>query len=213
MEFIDERIIDYCLEHTDQESALLQRITRDTHLEVLHPRMLSGHLQGRYLSMISKLIQPKVILELGTFTGYSALCLAEGLAENGQLITMDKNVELEARTKAYFLESDYKDKIDFRVGDALDLIDEVEEKLDLVFLDADKVNYLNYLKKLEPKLNKGAVVIADNVLWSGKIVEPVGPKDKDTPALLAFNKYVNESPLFENLLLPIRDGLLMMRKK
>lgn len=213
MEFIDERIIDYCLAHSGEESLLLQRMTRETHLEVLHPRMLSGHLQGRYLSMISKLMQPKVILELGTFTGYSAICLAEGLAEDGKLITIDKNVELEARARAYFSESGYDDKIDFRVGDALELIDAIDEPLDLIFIDADKANYLNYFKKLETKLRKGGLIIADNVLWSGKIVEPVGPKDRDTPVLLEFNKYVNESEQFENLLLPIRDGLMMVRKK
>lgn len=213
MEFIDERIIDYCLEHSDDESALLKRITRDTHLEVLHPRMLSGHLQGRFLSFISKLIRPKRILELGTFTGYSALCLAEGLSDDGELITIDRNLELESRVRGYINEFELGHKIDFRVGDGLEEIAKLDESFDLIFIDADKMNYMNYIKALEPKLKSGAVVIADNVLWSGKVVEPIGPKDRDTPVLLEFNKYINESGLYENLLLPIRDGLMIVRKK
>ncbi len=212
MEFIDKKIMDYCLEHTSLETDLLHKIHRETYLEVLQPRMLSGNLQGRFLSFISKLKQPSSILELGTFTGYSALCLAEGLAKEGTLITIDKNIELQKRVEGYFNESNFRQQIKFIIGDALVILDDLDLKFDLVFIDADKDNYLNYLKKIEPKLNVGAIVIADNVLWSGKVVEPLNPKDIDTKNLLAFNKYVQESPLFENFLLPLRDGLLVFRK-
>ncbi len=212
MEFVDKKIMDYCLAHTSSESELLHKIHRQTYLEVLQPRMLSGELQGRFLSFVSKLKQPNSILELGTFTGYSALCLAEGMAKNGELITIDKNIELQKRVQGYFSESVYAQQIQFIIGNALEVIDGLDVCFDLVFIDADKDNYLSYLKKLVPKLNSGAVVIADNVLWSGKVVEPLNPKDTDTKNLLEFNKYVQDSPLFENMLLPITDGLLVFRK-
>jgi caffeoyl-CoA O-methyltransferase len=212
MEFIDDKIMDYCLEHTSQESELLYKINRETNIEVLHPRMLSGNLQGRFLSFVSKLVRPKRILELGTYTGYSALCMAEGLAPEGELITIDKNPELESRARRYFEESSFRAQIKMKVGEALSVLEEIDLDFDLVFIDADKANYLNYLKKIESHLKSGAVLIADNVLWSGKVVETLDPKDKDTKALLAFNVYVQESPLFENMLLPIRDGLMVVRK-
>lgn len=213
MDFIHDKLMDYCLAHTSEESDLLYKINRETHLEVLHPRMLSGNFQGRFLSLLSKMIRPRRILELGTFTGYSALCLAEGLQKDGELITIDKNIELGKRIQNYFNESDYSQQIKLKIGNALDILDEIDLDFDLVFIDADKSNYLNYIKKLESKLKSGAVILADNVLWSGKVIEPLDPKDKDTKILLDFNAYVQNSPLFENLLLPVRDGLLMFRKK
>lgn len=212
MEFIDNKLMDYCLDHTSQENELLYKINRETHLEVLQPRMLSGNLQGRFLSLISRLKQPKRILELGTYTGYSALCLAEGLAEDGKLITIDKNFELETRVLEYFKESEFASKLELKIGNALDIIDALDETFDLVFIDADKENYLNYLHKITPKLNKGAIIIADNVLWSGKVIEEPTPTDKDTQALLEFNLYIQNSPLFENTLLPVRDGLMLAYK-
>jgi caffeoyl-CoA O-methyltransferase len=212
MEFIDDKIMNYCLAHTSQESELLYKINRETHLEVLQPRMLSGNLQGRFLSFISKLLKPVNILELGTYTGYSALCMAEGLAENGKLITIDKNIELQKRVEGYFAASNYSSQIELKIGNALEILPTLSESFDLVFIDADKENYLNYLMILEQKLKPGAVIIADNVLWSGKVVEPLNPKDTDTKVLLAFNQYVQNSPNFENLLLPIRDGLMLVRK-
>jgi caffeoyl-CoA O-methyltransferase len=212
MEFIDNKLMDYCLDHTSQENELLYKINRETHLEVLQPRMLSGNLQGRFLSLISKLKQPKRILELGTYTGYSALCLAEGLVEDGKLITIDKNFELETRVLEYFKESEFASKLELKIGNALDIVDALDETFDLVFIDADKENYLNYLHKITPKLNKGAIIIADNVLWSGKVIEEPTPTDKDTQALLEFNLFIQNSPLFENTLLPVRDGLMLAYK-
>ena len=212
MDFIDKKIVDYCLAHTSVESDLLHKIDRETHLEVLQSRMLSGNLQGRFLSLISKLKQPKTILELGTYTGYSALCLAEGLPKDGKLITVDKNIELRKRAQGYFDESPYASQIEFRIGDGLEVLAALDETFDLVFLDADKDNYMNYIKALEPKLNAGAIVIADNVLWSGKVIEALDPKDTSTKVLLEFNQYIQESPLFENILMPFRDGLMMARK-
>ncbi|MCB0497851.1 MAG: class I SAM-dependent methyltransferase [Cyclobacteriaceae bacterium] len=212
MEFIDEQLAKYVEEHTQPESDLLRKINRETHLEVLRPRMLSGHLQGRVLSMFSKMIQPKQVLEIGTYTGYSALCIAEGLAAGGKIITIDKNEELEERVKKYFSESPYKGQIDFRVGDALAIIPELKEDFDLVFIDADKANYLNYFNLVIDRLHSGGYIIADNVLWSGKVVEPLEDDDVDTRALLEFNKAVQNDNRVENVLFPIRDGLMVIRK-
>jgi len=212
MNFIDQKLEEYCDNHTSTHSELLHKIERETHLEVLRPRMLSGNLQGRFLSLISKLIQPKYILEIGTYTGYSALCMAEGLVSEGKLITIDKNKELENRVRKYFSESAYSHQLNFISGNALEEIPLLMHDFDLVFMDADKKNYCNYLDLVVPKMKSGALLIADNVLWSGKVVEPIGPKDKDTPELLKFNKMVNDHPLLENALLPLRDGLMMARK-
>ena len=212
MDFIDEKLNDYCENHTSQESELLYRITRETNLEVLLPRMLSGHLQGRFLSFLSKMKQPKTILEVGTYTGYSALCLAEGLTEDGKLITLDRNEELLPRVKRYFAESSFSNRLEMRVGDASKIIPELEETFDLVFLDADKKNYCLYLEQILPKMSSGALLIADNVLWSGKVVEEIEEKDRDTPELLKFNKMVQDEPQLENVLLPVRDGLMLARK-
>lgn len=213
MEFIDEQINQYSLDHTTAESDLLNKINRETHLEVLQPRMLSGHLQGRFLSMISKLMQPKHILEIGTYTGYSALCLAEGLPQEGRLTTIDVNEELASRVQGYFNESPYGKQIDMRIGNALDIIPTLDGNFDLVFIDADKENYANYLDLVIPRMNKGGVIIGDNVLWSGKVVQDVKANDSSTKAIMNFNQQVHLDERLENVLLPLRDGLMMARVK
>lgn len=209
MEFIDEKLDDYCGEHTSEEDALLQKINRETHLEVLQPRMLSGHLQGRFLSMISKLKQPKRILEIGTYTGYSALCLAEGLAKEGKLITIDVNEELAEKVRAYFDESKYASQLEMQIGDATELIKNLEGPFDIVFIDADKENYPTYFDLVIDKMSTGGLIIADNVLWSGKVLEPVKENDTSTKAILHYNEKIHNDPRVENTLLPIRDGLMM----
>lgn len=212
MEFISDQIAEYAEMHTSPESELLRKINRETHLEVLFPRMLSGQIQGRILSTFSKMVRPEIILEIGTYTGYSALCLAEGLSASGKLITLDKNAELEDRVRGYFNESVYKDQIDFRVGDAMKLLPEIEEQIDLAFIDADKVNYANYYDLIFNNLASGGFIIADNVLWSGKVVEDNSKLDEDTLALKAFNKKIQEDERVENVLMPVRDGLMVIRK-
>ncbi len=209
MEFIDQKLDDYCGEHTTAENDLLQKVNRETHLEVLQPRMLSGHLQGRFLSMISHLKQPKRILEIGTYTGYSALCLAEGLTAEGKLITIDVNEELADKVRGYFKESAYSEQIELQIGDATQLIHEIEGPFDIVFIDADKENYTKYFDLVIDKMEKGGVIIADNVLWSGKVVEPLKENDSSTKALLQYNEKIQKDPRVENILLPIRDGLMM----
>ncbi len=214
MDFLPEYIAKYSEEHTAEESDLLKRIARETHLQVNMPRMLSGHLQGRLLSLISKLIQPTYIVEVGTFTGYSALCMAEGLKPEGKLITIDINKELEKRVNGYFSESKYASQIEMQIGDAAEILQTLSEGIDLAFIDADKANYALYYDLLLPKVRSGGLIIADNVLWSGKVADPTNQKkDKDTLALLAFNSKVKQDPTVEVILLPIRDGLLMARKK
>ncbi|MCF6359373.1 MAG: O-methyltransferase [Cyclobacteriaceae bacterium] len=212
MEFIKEELMLYVEQYSQKESDLLVKINRETNLEVLRPRMLSGHLQGRVLSMLSKMISPKCILEIGTYTGYSALCLAEGLHKDGKLITIDNNEELKDRVDAYLAESEFKSQIDFKLGAALDIIPQLTESFDLIFIDADKTNYLNYYNLVIDKLKPGAFIIADNVLWSGKVVEPLADDDTDTESLLEFNKIVQSDKRVENVLFPIRDGLMIIRK-
>jgi len=173
---------------------------------------LSGHFQGRLLSMLVHMMRPRRILEIGTYTGYSALCLAEGLADDGLLITLDKNEELEDIARAAWQQSTYAQKIDLRLGDATKLIPEIDEVFDLVFIDADKQNYSVYFDLVIDKVRPGGLMLADNVLWSGKVVEPLKASDKDTPAVLAFNQKVQDDPRVENVLLPVRDGLMMIRK-
>ena len=175
--------------------------------------MLSGHLQGRALSMISHMIKPSRILEIGTYTGYSALCMAEGLIEGGKLITLDKNEELEEMVRGYFEKAGYSNAIDFRIGNAIELIPEIDGPFDLVFIDADKANYYNYFKLVFEKVRSGGFIIADNVLWSGKVVQTEKKIDKDTQAILDFNRLTHEDDRVENVLLPIRDGLMVLRKK
>lgn len=213
MEFLDTKLDQYACEHTSKESELLYDLDRKTNLQVFHPRMLSGHLQGRFLSMISHMIQPKLILEIGTYTGYSALCMAEGLQKDGKLVTIDINEELEPFTQSYFDKSDYKNQIDFRIGNALDIVPEIKDAIDLVFIDADKENYPNYYNLVFEQVKSGGYIIADNVLWSGKVLEDIKPNDKDTPALIEFNKMVHNDNRVENILTPIRDGLMIIRKK
>ena len=213
MEFITKDLSNYCESHTTPESAVLAGLNRETHLKVVSPRMLSGHLQGRFLSFISKLKQPKLIVEIGTYTGYSALCLAEGLAKDGKLISIDVNEETSALAQTYVLKSGLSNQIKLIVADAKEYITTIKTPIDLVFIDADKKNYLNYYHLVIDKLSTGGLVIADNVLWSGKITMPESAMDKETLALHQFNKFVQQDNRVENLLLPIRDGLMVIRKK
>ena len=213
MDFIDNKILDYALLHSDNESDLLKELARETYQKILQPRMLSGPLQGRFLSLLSKIIQPKTILEVGTFTGYGTLCLAEGLQKDGLLHTIDINEELIDFQKKYFNRSDYKDQIKCHLGAAKGVISKLDLSYDLIFLDADKANYLNYFNLLIPKLNPKGILIADNVLWSGKVLEETTSiKDVDTPALKEFNEHVKNDQRVETLLLPLRDGLTICRK-
>ena len=211
MEFIDPLLDKYVCEHTANESDLLKKINRETHLEVLQPRMLSGHFQGRVLSMFSKMIRPERILEIGTYTGYSALCLAEGLTPNGKLVTIDINEELASRVKGYFDESPYSHQIDYLIGDAMELIPALNEKWDIVFIDADKDNYINYYQLVFPMVKVGGYIIADNVLWSGKVID-LSQQDKDTSLLREYNQLVHQDDRVEEVLFPIRDGLMIARK-
>ena len=212
MNFLDPEIEQYAEAHTTPENSLLAQITRDTYLEVLQPRMLSGHLQGRVLSMLSKMIRPNAILEIGTYTGYSALCLAEGLSAHGTLLTIDKNIELYDRANAYFSESAFAPKIQMLKGNALTIVPDLKQKWDLIFIDADKENYQNYYDLTLPNLNRGGFIIADNVLWSGKVID-ANENDVDTTALRSFNTSLIEDNRVEVLMLPVRDGLTVVRKK
>ncbi len=210
MEFIDEGIEEYARLHTEPENDLLKELVRETHAMVLQPRMLSGHLQGRFLSFIAKVYQPSLILEIGTYTGYSALCMAEGLKKGGRLITIDVNEELETFTRSFFDRSAYKEQIDYRIADAAVEIPAIEGPIDLVFIDADKRNYALYFDLVIDKMRSGGLILVDNVLWSGKIIEEAA-KDKSTQALRDFNTKVANDPRLEPLLLPIRDGLFLLR--
>jgi caffeoyl-CoA O-methyltransferase len=210
MDFIKKEIQDYSEQHTSEESVLLKKITRDTHAQVLMPRMLSGHLQGRVLSMISNMISPQNILEIGTYTGYSAICLAEGLREAGKLITIDINDELEERVRGYFDQAGITHRVSFLIGNALQIIPTLTERFDLVFIDADKENYSRYFDLVIDRVNLNGFILADNVLWSGKVLN--ADPDKDTRAILEFNKKIQADPRVENVLLPIRDGIMVARK-
>jgi predicted O-methyltransferase YrrM len=211
MEIVDSKIAAYCQQHTTAESPLLLQLNRDTHAQVLQPRMLSGHFQGRFLSMISHMVRPNCILEIGTFTGYSALCLAEGLTPDGKLITIDINEEIESFASKYLQNSPLKNQIDFRIGDAAKIIPTLTEVVDLVFIDADKINYQKYYDLIINKVRIGGHILIDNVLWDGKIVNETA-RDKKTVAIRAFNDYVQQDPRTENILLPIRDGIMLARK-
>ena len=208
MEIFNEDLARYAEQHTTPESALLKKINRDTHAHVLMPRMLSGHLQGRVLSMISHMIRPRRILEIGTYTGYSALCLAEGLAEDGKIITIDINEELEEKVRSYL--APWQDKIEYKIGNALEVIPTLNETFDLVFIDADKANYGKYFDLVIGKVRGGGFLLADNVLWSGKVLDK--NPDNDTKAILAFNEKIQRDSRVENVLLPIRDGIMTIRK-
>ena len=209
MEFIDTALQNYAEQSSSHESELLKKINRETHLHVLKPRMLSGHLQGRFLSMISKMIKPTTILEIGTYTGYATLCLAEGLQPSGKLITIDVNEELEKRVRGYFAEANIEG-IEYRIGNALEIIPTINYQFDLVFIDADKENNGTYFDLIIDKVATGGFILADNVLWSGKVLD--AKPDKDTRAILEFNKKINKDTRVENVLLPIRDGITVVRK-
>ncbi len=210
MEFLPREIEAYAEAHTESESDLLRHVSRETHAKIMRPRMLSGHAQGRLLALFSRLLRPRRILEIGTYTGYSALCLCEGLTDDGLLITLDRNEELENFTRNIFAKSEFSSRIDFRIGAALDIIPTLEEVFDLVFIDADKVNYRAYYDLMIEKIKPGGLILADNVLWSGKVADPLAHKpDKETPALLAFNDYVRNDPRVKCLLLPLRDGIMI----
>ena len=213
MYFISEKLDDYVVKHSEEEPALLKVLTRETYQKILQPRMLSGHYQGRVLSVLSKIIRPKTILELGTFTGYSALCLAEGLDKNGVLHTIDINEELVDFQRYYFDKSDYGSQIIQHLGSAIDIIPTLDTTFDLVFMDADKPNYINYFHQIIDKLNPGGVILSDNVLWSGKVIETLDPSDVSTKIVLEYNALLKEDPRLETVLLPIRDGLTVSIKK
>lgn len=213
MEFIDKKLSQYSEEHTTPENELLKALNRDTHVNVLAPRMLSGHLQGRLLSLFSKMIQPKAILEIGTYTGYAALCLAEGLTNDGILHTIDINEELETRIQKYFDQSSYSNQIKLHIGNALDIIPKIQQQFDLVFIDADKENYSNYYDLLIDAMPSGGIIMADNVLWSGKVTDSEAlASDNDTHELDRFNAKVQSDLRVENILIPVRDGIMVARK-
>jgi len=213
MHFLPEKLDDYVVAHSQKEPKLLQQLSRETWQKVLAPRMLSGHFQGRVLSMVSKLINPKNVLEIGTYTGYSALCLVEGIQPKGQLHTIDTNEELYDLQRKYFDKSGFGNQIIQHTGNALNIIPTIDKTFDLVFIDADKQNYPNYLEIILPKLKSGSVILSDNVLWTGKVIEKIQKGDKDTEALLKYNKMINEHSQLETVLLPIRDGLTLTRVK
>ncbi len=211
MHFISEELENYIANHSQKEPELLAQLNRETHQKVLQPRMLSGHFQGRVLSMISKILQPKFIVEIGTYTGYATLCLAEGLHKDGTLDTIDNNEELVYIQQKYFQQSEWKNQIHSYLGNALEIIPTLNKKFDLVFIDADKENYINYFQMIVPMMNPKGIILSDNVLWSGKILGDVKANDKSTRTLLEYNKIVNEDPRVESVLLPIRDGLTVTR--
>lgn len=211
MHFLPEKIENYATQHSENEPELLQELSRRTHLNVLQPRMLSGHFQGRVLSLLSKIVQPKTILEIGTYTGYATLCLAEGLRKDGILHTIDIKEELQDLQREFFDRSGKGNQIIQHLGQAIDIIPKLETTFDLVFIDADKQNYANYFDLVINKMNSGGIILSDNVLWSGKVVEEVKPNDKQTKALLAYNQKLKEDSRVETVLLPIRDGLTVSR--
>jgi predicted O-methyltransferase YrrM len=213
MYFLPENLDDYIVAHSQEEPELLQQLTRETYQKILQPIMLSGPYQGRVLSMISKLKSPKTILELGTFTGYATLCLAEGLQSEGHIDTIDINEELIDFQRKYFDKSEYGKHIHQHLGSALDIIPKLESTYDLVFIDADKPNYSNYFRLVVDKMNTGGIILSDNVLWHGKVVEPLDEKDNSTKAVLEFNTLLREDSRIETVMLPIRDGLTVSRKK
>jgi len=213
MHFIPKKLDNYVVTHSQDEPELLQQLNRETYQKILQPRMLSGHYQGRLLSMLTKLINPKTILEIGTYTGYSALCLAEGIQSNGELHTIDIDEELYDFQRKYFDKSEYGSQIHQHLGNAIDIIPKLEMTFDLVFIDADKENYANYFNCIINKLNSGGVILSDNVLWSGKVIEPLQKDDTSTPALIEYNTLLKNDERIESVLLPIRDGLTISRKK
>lgn len=214
MEIIDPSIQKYCDKHTSPENDVLQKLNRETFANVLQPRMLSGHFQGRVLSMISHMIRPQMVLEIGTYTGYSAICLAEGLAEGGKLITIDINAEREELVNTYIQKAGFENRIQHIIGDALNIVKTLPHIYDLIFIDADKPNYIRYYDMAIEKLSPGGYILIDNILWSGKVVDETAlAKDKDTQLLHELNQKVQQDTRVENVLLPIRDGLMLVRKR
>ncbi len=211
MHFISQELEDYIEQHSQKEPELLAALDKETYQKVLLPRMLSGHFQGRVLSMLSKLIRPLNILEIGTYTGYSALCLCEGIQENGMLHTIDIKEELVDFQRKYFDKSPWGNQIVQHLGEAIAIIPTLELKFDLVFIDADKENYIHYFEMIVPKMNKGGIILSDNVLWSGKVLEPLQPNDLSTKIILEYNQLLRNDPRVETVLLPIRDGLTVSR--
>lgn len=211
MHFISQELEDYIEQHSEKEPELLAALNKETYQKILLPRMLSGHFQGRVLSMLSKLIRPVNILEIGTYTGYAALCLSEGMQENGSLHTIDIKEELVDFQRKYFDKSPWGKQIVQHLGEAISVIPTIDVKFDLVFIDADKENYLNYYELILPKMNRGGIILSDNVLWSGKVLEPLQPNDISTKVLLEYNELLKNDPRVETVLLPIRDGLTVSR--
>jgi predicted O-methyltransferase YrrM len=211
MHFLSEDLEDYIEQHSEKEPELLAKLNKETYQKILLPRMLSGHFQGRVLSMLSKLIRPNAILEIGTYTGYATLCLCEGLQENGITHTIDIKEELMDFQRKYFDASRWGNQIVQHLGEALDIIPQLDTKFDLVFIDADKENYINYYNMILPKMNKGGIILSDNVLWSGKVVQELNPNDLSTKVLQEYNTLLRDDPRVETVLLPIRDGLTVSR--
>lgn len=211
--FVDKRIEDYCKEHTSKESEALRYIDRQTHLHFLKPNMISGNWQGNLLKVLSLLVQPKNVLEIGTFTAYATLCLADGLADGGVVHTIEKDVILEDFILSTIEKYGYEDRIKLHIGNAMEIIDQIEGDFDLIFIDADKANYPAYFEKCVSRLRSGGLIIADNILWYGKVVLPVKDSDKETKAIKLFNETVSKDPRFDSLILPIRDGIMVARKK
>jgi len=211
MHFISQELENYIEQHSEKEPQLLAALNKETYQKVLLPRMLSGHFQGRVLSMLSKLIRPVNILEIGTYTGYSALCLCEGMQENGILHTIDIKEELVDFQRKHFDKSPWGNQIVQHLGEAIAIIPTLDIQFDLVFIDADKENYINYFELIVPKMNKGGIILSDNVLWSGKVLEPLQPNDLSTKIILEYNQLLINDPRVETVLLPIRDGLTVSR--
>ena len=211
MHFISQELEEYIEKHSQNEPELLAQLNKETYQKILLPRMLSGHFQGRVLSMLSKLIRPVTVLEIGTYTGYASLCLCEGLQENGQLHTIDIKEELVDFQRKYFDKSPWGNQIFQHLGEAISIIPTLNLKFDLVFIDADKENYINYFEMIVPKMNKGGIILSDNVLWSGKVLEPLQKNDSSTEILIRYNELLKNDPRVETVLLPIRDGLTVSR--
>ena len=213
MHFLSDELEDYVALHSENEPELLAQLNKETYQKILQPRMLSGHFQGRVLSILSKIIHPTHVLEIGTYTGYATLCMAEGLAKNGTIDTIDVNEELVDFQRKYFDRSGWGNQIIQHLGSAIDIIPTLNKKYDLVFIDADKDNYINYFHLILPIMNKGGIILSDNVLWSGKVLEEVKPNDRTTKLLMAYNELLKNDDRVETVLLPIRDGLTVSRVK
>ncbi len=210
---MNSEIEKYIIEHTEPEDELLQELNRETYAKVLHPRMISGHLQGKLLTSISKMIQPELAVEVGTFTGYAAICIARGLSESGKLHTIEVNDELVPFAQRYFQRAGLSEKIIQHTGDARDALQNIPENIDMVFIDGDKEQYVSYYQTVFPKVRKGGIILADNVLWSGKVVKEVTENDKFTKGILQFNAYVKNDSSVEQVIIPVRDGIMLIRKK